>query len=239
MGFFSSVVSGVSNALSAAGSFISGAVSSLSSSIGGAISRLAPNIVKPFLGLGIGEILTAIQVISIVIGAIANILGVKEENESPEEIGMKAEEAEKQGIKPENFDSYQEYINCIRKEIQIDKNKLDNLSAEDKIKYGVVGSAILVKGIEEKEKFEIPAEFVSEIGRQNLSIEETRQYIKEFKSENLQLKDFTTYLKGTTEDKIYEKVGNAIESSIRALNPDISEQDLDNKIINMENEARK
>ena len=51
------------------------------------------------------------------------------------------------------------------------KTKLDNLSPEDKIKYGTVGSAILVKGIEEKEKFEIPAEFVAEIGKQNMSIE--------------------------------------------------------------------
>lgn len=238
MGFFSSIGDTISGALSAAGSLVSGLVLSLSASIGGAISKLAPNILKPFLGLSIGEIIVAVQMIVTVIGEIADILGVKE-GESPQEIGIMAEEAEKQGIKPENFDSYQEYINCIRKEIEIDKSKLGNLSIENKIKYGVVGSAILVKGIEEKEKIEIPAEFISEIGRQNLSIEETRQYIKEFKSENLQLKDFTNYLKGTVEDKLYEKVGNVIEASIRALNPDISEQDLDRKIINMENVARK
>lgn len=235
MGFFSSIGSAISGALSTAGRVVSGLVSGLAGSIGGAISKLAPNIIKPFLGLGIGEILIAVQIIVTVIGAIANILGVKEENESPEEIGMKAEQAEK---KPENFDSYQEYINYLRKEVQIDKTKLDNLSPEDKIKYGTVGSAILVKGIEEKEKFEIPAEFVAEIGKQNMSIEETRQYIKEFKNENLQLKDFVNYLKGTVQDKIYERVGNTIEYAIRDLNPEMSNQDLDSKIVNMKKTAR-
>lgn len=95
MGFFSSIGSAISGALSTAGRVVSGLVSGLAGSIGGAISKLAPNIIKPFLGLGIGEILIAVQIIVTVIGAIANILGVKEENESPEEIGMKAEQAEK------------------------------------------------------------------------------------------------------------------------------------------------
>ena len=235
MGLFS----GISNVLSPIGRAIGGAISSLASKIGGTVPKLAPKIAQPFLKLDIEKIFSATDAICSVIGLISDVLGLKNKEESPEEIGMKAEEGIKQNIKPERYDSYGEYINNIRKDVEIDQTKLEDLSNQDKIKYGIVGSAILVKGIEEKEKFEIPAIFVSEIGRQNLSIEETRQYIKEFKSENLQLKDFTNYLKGTVEDKLYEKVGNVIEASIRALNPDISEQDLDRKIINMENVARK
>lgn len=239
MGILGSIVSGVGNALSGAVSAVVSAVSSLASGIGGAIAKFAPSIIKPFLGLELGKILAVIEIIAIVIGRIADILGLKEEKESTEEIGMKAEEAEKKDIKPENFDSYQEYINYIRKEIEIDKKKLNNLSDEEKVKYGTVGTAILVKGIEEKEKFEIPAEFVVEIGKQDMSMEETRQYIKEFKEQNLDLKDFTNYLKGTIDNvKTIREVEHAIESAIKELNPDMSDRDLEGKILNMENNSR-
>ncbi|ETJ17702.1 hypothetical protein Q604_UNBC18735G0004 [human gut metagenome] len=235
MGILNSIGSAISGAISVVGSL----VSSLSSSIGGAIAKLAPSIIKPFLGLEIGNILIVIQVIATVIGRIADMLGVKEKEDSTEEIGMKAEEAEKKDIKPENFDSYQEYINYIRQEIEIDKKKLNNLSDEEKVKYGTVGTAILVKGIEEKEKFEIPAEFVVEIGKQDMSMEETRQYIKEFKEQNLELKDFTNYLKGTIDNvKTIREVGHAIESAIKELNPDMSDRDLEGKILHMENNSR-
>ena len=235
MGILNSIGSAISGAISVVGSL----VSSLSSSIGGAIAKLAPSIIKPFLGLEIGNILIVIQVIATVIGRIADMLGVKEKEDSTEEIGMKAEEAEKKDIKPENFDSYQEYINYIRQEIEIDKKKLNNLSDEEKVKYGTVGTAILVKGIEEKEKFEIPAEFVVEIGKQDMSMEETRQYIKEFKEQNLELKDFTNYRKGTIDNvKTIREVGHAIESAIKELNPDMSDRDLEGKILHMENNSR-
>lgn len=106
------------------------------------------------------------------------------------------------------------------------------------MKYTAVGSSILVKGIEEKEEFEIPGEFVAEIGRQNLSVAETRQYIKTFKNEDLQLKDFASFLSGTIDKKVYATVGNAIESAIKNLNPDMTENEINDKITNMKDTSR-
>ena len=234
MGLFS----GISNVLSPIGRAIGGAISSLASKIGGTVPKLAPKIAQPFLKLDIEKIFSATDAICSVIGLISDVLGLKNKEESPEEIGMKAEEGIKQNIKPERYHSYGEYINNIRKDVEIDQTKLEDLSNQDKIKYGIVGSAILVKGIEEKEKFEIPAIFVSEIGRQNLNFKEAMQYIKEFKKNNIRLKDFTSYLDGSIDDKLYSKVGNVIESAIKTLNPNITDKELDNKIIDMKKAAR-
>lgn len=234
MGFWGAVAGALSSGISA----VCSVVSSCAATIGGAIAKVATGIMIPLAKLTIEGVLKAVEIIGAVIGAIAEALGLKKEEETPEEIGMKAEEAAKEGIKPENFDSYEEYINYIRENIEIDKAKLENLSKEDKIKYTAIGSSILVKGIEEKEKYEIPGEFVAEIGRQNLSVEETREYIKTFKSEDLKLKDFVNFLAGTIDIKTYTTVGNAIESAIKNLNPDMTDREIDDKITNMKANVR-
>lgn len=235
MGFFSSVCSVVSSAVSG----VCRAVSSLGRAIGGAINNLATNIIKPLINLSIERIEKVIEVVGIIIHDIGVALGLIEEEDSAEEIGMKAEEAEKQGIKPEDFDNYEAYISHLNANIEIDKTKLQNLSTEDRIKYTTVGISILSKGIEEKEKIEIPGEFLAEIGKCNLNTAETREYIKVFKEKDLELKDFPSYLNGTLDNKKYTRVGNAIESAIINLNPEISQKNLDEKIDAMRYESRK
>lgn len=235
MGIFSAIGGAISSAVSS----VCSAVSSFASSIGRGISAFSEKVLYPFIKFTFEEFEKTLEVICAVIDAIAEALGLKDEEEKPEEIGMKAEEAEKQGITPENFDSYEEYINHLRENIDIDKSKLENLSKEEKLKYMSVGSFILVKGIEEKENFEIPGEFVAEIGKQNLSAEEVKEYIRTFKTNDLQLKDFTTYLNGTLDNNKYAKVGNAIEEGIKSLNPDMSEDEIDQKIDEMRYNARK
>lgn len=234
MGIIGTVISGVSSL----GSALCRGVSSVCSTIGRGVATVANALVTSVAKLTVEKLERAMDVISIVIGAIAEIFGLKDKEETPEEIGMKAEEAAKEGVKPENFDSYEEYINHLRENIEVDKSKLENLSKEDKMKYTAVGSSILVKGIEEKEEFEIPGEFVAEIGRQNMSVAETRQYIKTFKNEDLDLKDFASFLAGTIDKKVYATVGNAIESAIKNLNPDMTENEIDDKITNMKDTAR-
>lgn len=224
--------------ISGVGSALCRGVSAVCSTIGRGVATVANALVTSIGKLTVEKLERAMDVISIVIGAIAEIFSLKDKEETTEEIGMKAEEAAKEGVKPENFDSYEEYINHLRENVEIDKSKLENLSKEDKMKYTAVGSSILVKGIEEKEEFEIPGEFVAEIGRQNLSVAETRQYIKTFKNEDLQLKDFASFLSGTIDKKVYATVGNAIESAIKNLNPDMTENEINDKITNMKDTSR-
>lgn len=231
---FGDFLSGVGNAISSFCSKISDACER----IGGSIGSFAEKVFSPVLFPTITLLEAAVKVIGAVVGAIADLFGIKEVDETPEEIGMKAEEAANQGIKPDNFDSYEEYITYLRDNIEIDKNKAENLSDEEKLKYTAIGASVLVKGIEEKEKIEIPAEFIAEIGKQKLEAEEVREYIKSFKEMGIPLSSFTGYLKGTLNANDYEKVGNAIECGIRNLNPELSIEQVDDKIDDMSKKSR-
>ncbi|OSA92132.1 UNVERIFIED_ORG: hypothetical protein B2H95_05670 [Clostridium botulinum] len=226
--------------ISSIGSFVGGICSSIcsvASNIGGGLSGFVAKVFDPVIFHTIEAIEIAIKVIGAAIGALAEALGLTKE-ETPEEIGMKAEEAEKEGIKPENFDSYSEYIDHLRNNIEIDKDKLDNLSREDKLKYTALGSSILVKGIEENKNMEIPAEFITQIAKQNLEVDEVRAYIDSFKENGLNLRDFNSYLDGSLNDNKYEKVGNIIENTIKTLNPEMSENEIGQKIDDMRNNSR-
>ena len=142
MGWFSSAIGSVCSA-------VCSAVSSVCSSIGGAImggiGSLAPAI-SPWIAV-------AVKVISF----LAELFTEKPEEEKPEELGMKAEEADK---KPENFDSINDYIEYLRQEIKVDAAKLENLSEEERMKYQVLGLGLYVKNIEEKQGMKLDPAFL-------------------------------------------------------------------------------
>lgn len=142
MGWFSSAIGSVCSALCSA-------VSSVCSGIGGAImggiGSLAP-VISPWLPIAVA-----------VISVLAEIFTEKPKEEKPEELGMKAEQADK---KPENFDSINDYIEYLRQEIKVDAAKLENLSEEERMKYQAVGLGLYVKNIEEKQGMKLDPAFL-------------------------------------------------------------------------------
>ena len=142
MGWFSSAIGSVCSA-------VCSAVSSVCSSIGGAImggsGSLAP-VISPWLSVAVA-----------VISVIAEIFTEKPKEEKPEELGMKAEQADK---KPEDFDSINDYIEYLRQEIKVDAAKLENLSEEERMKYQAVGLGLYVKNIEEKQGMKLDPAFL-------------------------------------------------------------------------------
>ena len=142
MGWFSSAIGSVCSA-------VCSAVSSVCSSIGGAImggiGSLAP-VISPWLSIAVA-----------VISVLAEIFTEKPKEEKPEELGMKAEQADK---KPENFDSINDYIEYLRQEIKVDAAKLENLSEEERMKYQAVGLGLYVKNIEEKQGMKLDPAFL-------------------------------------------------------------------------------
>lgn len=142
MGWLSSAIGSVCSA-------VCSAVSSVCSSIGGAImggiGSLAP-VISPWLSIAVA-----------VISVLAEIFTEKPKEEKPEELGMKAEQADK---KPEDFDSINEYIEYLRQEIKVDAAKLENLSEEERMKYQAVGLGLYVKNIEEKQGMKLDPAFL-------------------------------------------------------------------------------
>lgn len=140
---------GLFSAIGSVCSAVCSAVSSVCSSIGGAImggiGSLAP-VISPWLSIAVA-----------VISVLAEIFTEKPKEEKPEELGMKAEQADK---KPENFDSINDYIEYLRQEIKVDAAKLENLSKEERMKYQAVGLGLYVKNIEEKQGMKLDPAFL-------------------------------------------------------------------------------
>lgn len=136
---------GLGSWISSACSAVCNFCSSFGSAIIGGIGSLAPAIV-PWIAVAVK-----------VIAFLAEIFTEKPKEEKPEELGMKAEQADK---KPENFDSINEYIEYLRQEIKVDAAELEKLSDEKRMKYQAVGLGLYVKNIEEKQGMKLDPAFL-------------------------------------------------------------------------------
>lgn len=108
----------------------------------GAVVGAATSIVNSLAVVGM-----AVQGIKAIGGAVISIgkaLGIIKPERKVEELGDKAIQAEEQGIKPENFDKYEDYVKKIE-EFEVDPEKSKQISEEEKIAKGTeigVGLAI-------------------------------------------------------------------------------------------------
>lgn len=238
MGIWGSICSAVGSALSSVGSVISSGISSICSSIGGALfsggalSTLATTIVAPFLSLSLPQLMVAAIAVIEVIGALAELLGIKEQ-ETPEELGLKAELADK---KPDDFDSIQSYIEYLRKDISLDKEKLSTLSDEQKIQYGAIGSAIYVKAFEEKYEMSMPSEFWHSVTQLKMETQEIKSYLDNFKLHGISdMKDMVYYIKGEPlpDGQNRSLISTAMISALKESNPGVDEATLKEKLLDM------
>lgn len=222
-----------------AASAIVGGISSVCSAVGGAlfsgaggIATVAAALIAP-LSPTISEILIGFQIVSAIVSFIAEALGLKDKEETPEEIGLKAERSDK---KPEDFDSTEAYIRYLHEEIQIDKKAVENLSPEDRAKYQAIGMAIEIKGIEEKYGIDAPGEFWRTVADRGLSGKEVQAYIENFKGNGItDMKDMSDYISGKEIESGTErsKVSGAIMDTMKELEPGLSEEALAEKFNDM------
>lgn len=118
-------------------SFVSFAVSAVSSAI---------SVVGSFVA-SVGKIvLNSISAISTMVGKIAEGLDLLPKNTNMETLGDQALQAADAGIKPENYDSNQAYIDAIT-QFKIDPEKSKNYTPEQKY---LAATGITVKSVEEK-----------------------------------------------------------------------------------------
>ena len=218
---------------SAIGGFFSGvcsAISSAFSSLGSSLTTFATKIVELA-----GPLLETVGKIA---SLVAKFLGVTEELENPLELGLRAEMSDK---KPEDFDSYKDYINYIKNEVKIDEEKLKNASDIDKAKYSAIGSGILIKGIEDKKGMDIGADVfvaLAKIGMETLDklggargIDAILDTFKDGK-----LSEFAKYVSGdlnSVKDKIM--VSDKLTETFKNLNPEMDIKDIQKEVMDMGN----
>jgi hypothetical protein len=215
MGFWGSVGSFVSSAVSA--------ISSVASSIGSALASSAGNFLKvasPWLG-------SVMQVIEVV----STLLGILNSKDNIEELGAKAMEADK---KPEDFDSNAEYIDYLRNDIELDREKFENATDVEKTARQAVGASIVIKGIEEKKGFEIPVTTWVAMAKLGLGdkAEEIDKILDTFKDGKLE--DFVDYTEGKLEVKKELEVGDSLVEMYQELEPSMSIEEIEDKVMNMD-----
>ncbi|MCM1166606.1 MAG: hypothetical protein NC299_04035 [Lachnospiraceae bacterium] len=229
--------------ISTVGSAIRSAISSVCDAIGGALTKIgeaAKNFVSviaeklpiDFPGTKLPII---IQAIGGIIGAIAEVLGLKKPKEDePEDMGMKAEAADK---KPDNFDSTQAYIEYLQKDVKIDEDKKKKLTAEEKAAYTSIGSQIYLQGAEEKmgvPQGTLTPEAMLDYVKLKTDSKEIIEHAKQLSAEGLNTKDLSDYLHNNSESlEKSGKVVSALEKSFKELDPDISDEDIADRISQM------
>jgi len=218
MGWFGSICSGI-------GSFISSAcdvVSSVASSIGSALSSAASGLLK-VAGAYFSPMVN-------IISAVAQMLGVFKKEDNPEDLGRRASISEK---KPEDFDSTEQYIEHLKNDIQIDREKMKKETNIDKMAYQAIGAGIAVKGISEKKGFDIPLEAWATFAKLGMEHKEkeVNALLDDFKGD---IGKLTEYAEGKLNAKDEMTVGNQLVETYQRLEPAMSEADIEKKVMELE-----
>lgn len=190
---------------------IVGAVCSLASGIMGALSGL--EISLPGLGVLAGAFL-----------ALGKVLGLIKPETQPEDFGDQVIQAEEAGIKPENFNSYAEYMKKVE-EFKVDPEKSKLIPEEDKLKKGIAVTSALAAEKYPDFPMEAFANFVF-VNPQYFTADRMTEFGKLISGNIDRAMTVFGYMNGT------ERNGNKLESAQNTLlniektvNPNISDSD--------------
>lgn len=155
-----------------------------------------------------------------ILGDILYVLGI--EADSADELGIKIAQSEK-GV--DDFDSIESYITYLKNEIELDKEKFDTLTEEERIAYSITGMTVEAGAIGEKLGVEISADIVeivakvAEIGKVVVDAKELVSLITKLKDEGvLNLNDVCDCIDGTGKsDRL--KTGETLVKALDALKP--------------------
>lgn len=166
-----------------------------------------------------------------IMGDVLYALGI---NADPADVmGAKIAQAEK-GI--DDFDSIEAYISYLKDEIELDKEKFESLSTEERVAYSITGMAVEAGAIGEKLGVEIPADAVelvakiAAIGKIVVEAKEIISLVSNIKEEGIDnLSDICDCLKGSGDsDRL--KTGEALLKVLDTIRPNEG-KDIMNELI--------
>ncbi|WP_407559400.1 hypothetical protein [Vibrio parahaemolyticus] len=206
-------------------SFVSGACSA----IGGAVSKI---------GSGIANVAASIASLGINLAekvgeAVKNVgisLGIIRPEENMEELGAKAMLSEKT---PDDFASISEYIDHLRNDVVIDKEKFDNLSDAEKLASSSIGASITLKGINEKLDTVVSPSFMATVAALDLETKEIIGTIKAYKEKNLNTDDYSLYLKDELSIDESHKHASALVEAYQKLEPELTTEQIEDKVMEL------
>lgn len=252
MSIFDGIAS-IGHAISGAISRVCSCVSNICSHIAGALGGTALGSAITSFVTKIGVVIPGLDVISAVfmiadiVCKIAETLKIKNTEDEPDELAMKAEKDDK---KPDDFDSTEAYIKHLQQDIQLtkeEKDKLEKMSAEERTAYKATGTYLYAKACSEKLGFDtaglnnpelvgLTVEVLADLAkiRDIISPNEFIVYSKFMQENGIDMKHFSNYLHNRSDDlKTDEKVQSALIDAMKELDPDISDEGIDRKLYEM------
>ena len=209
-------------------------ISTVSSAVGAAVAGAATALVVGLPKLGLPEIVL-MKLIEVIVSGIAELLGLKKEQETPEEIGAKARMAERS---IDEFESTEKYIEYLRNEVKLDMDNYEKMSPEEKLACSAIGVSLYAKNIEEKTGVALSPEFLLKAGEMRMQADEVKAYMDGFKGSSISdMKEMSDFLTGRLDEKNDLRVESAIASGLKILNPEMSEKDIQIRLGDMREKA--
>ncbi|GHW65511.1 MULTISPECIES: hypothetical protein [Vibrio] len=217
MGFWSSVGSALSSVVSAACSVVNSVASILGSIANRAITILE---MGASLAIRVGEAIKAVGI----------SLGIIMPNDDLQELGEKAMMSEKT---PADFDSISAYIDHLRNDVTIDREKFNRLDEKELLARSAIGSAITLQGINEKLETVVCPQFMAMVATQNLTADEIVATIKTYKEKSLSTSDYSLYLKDELSIEQSREHSNALVEAYQQLEPELSIEQIEDKVMGL------
>ncbi|WP_254619396.1 hypothetical protein [Vibrio metschnikovii] len=217
MGFWSSVGSALSSVVSVACSVVNSVASILGSIANRAITILE---MGPSLAIRVGEAIKAVGI----------SLGIIMPNDDLQELGEKAMMSEKT---PADFDSISAYIDHLRNDVPIDREKFSRLDEKELLARSAIGSAITLQGINEKLETVVCPQFMAMVATQNLTADEIVATIKTYKEKSLSTSDYSLYLKDELSIAQSREHSNALVEAYQQLEPELSIEQIEDKVMGL------
>jgi Sec-independent protein translocase protein TatA len=169
----------------------------------------------------VGLAVQGLKKIGNILTNLGKALGLIKPETKIDELGDKALQSE---YKPEDYDSYAEYVKAVEK-FDLDAEKSNQISEEDKIKKGMELSTGVI--IEEFDGFPIQ-DFCVTLGKnpEYFTSEKMGEIAKLIKEDGKYISNILNYVNGTEKDELkLQKTIDALTSIDKHINPSISDKD--------------
>lgn len=201
-----------------------GGLGPLISSLGPVVTKVASTLLTKLPEI-VEVALNVSKVISAVVQKVAEIQGLSPHGEDVEELGYKTmQEGTRAKMEDESMD---DYLNYLRNEVSVNKEKFQALSDEDKLKCNVMGTGMLSQSLSEKNGLDISGDFLLDMQKMKMAGEQLSKYIDAFSEKGIDsLDELTQYLRGELNDKESDKIETIIKSVEKTSNPSLSDGDV-------------
>lgn len=217
MGLIAMAIGAVGSLVSGVASFVGSAITTIGSTVCGAAKGFIGAVAK--IGVEtVGAIKEAVGFVGEMIHTIAEIVLDMKLEDTPEELGAKALQAEKS---IDDFNGEAEaYIRYLKDEIELDRARFEKMTSEEKLGCEAIGITLETKAVEQKlGGVEIPEESLAELGKIHMAgidIDAVKllDIIKMLKESGItNMNDVVDYLEGKGDsDRI--RTGEALKSAM-------------------------